>query len=62
MATAMHEVKQLVDHLPDDSGIEDVYYHLYVLDKIRKGQQEIKEGKHHSTEEVREHLKQWLNP
>jgi hypothetical protein len=32
------------------AGIEDVYYHLYVLEKIRKGQQEIKEGKHHSTE------------
>jgi hypothetical protein len=62
MATAMHEVKRLVEHLPENSEIEDIQYHLYVLEKIRRGQNDIKNGKHYSTAEVREHLNKWLNP
>ncbi len=62
MTIAMQEVKELVNHLPDDAEIEDVQYHLYVLEKIRKGQEDIQEGKHYSTAQVREHLRKWLEP
>ena len=46
MSSVMHDVKQLVDHLPDDASIEDVQYHLYVLEKIRKGRDDISQGRH----------------
>jgi len=62
MINAMHEVKALVNHLPDNTSIEDVQYHLYVLEKIRKGQDAINNGKHYTTEEVKQRLSKWLNP
>jgi len=62
MINAMQEVKTLVNHLPDNTSIEDVQYHLYVLEKIRKGQEAIHNGKHYTTEEVKQRLNQWLNP
>jgi len=56
MSSIMHDVKQLVNHLPDDASIEDVQYHLYVLEKVRKGREDIRQGRHYTTEEAREHL------
>jgi hypothetical protein len=37
MSTVKEEVKALLDKLPDDCSLEDVQYHLYVVEKIRKG-------------------------
>ena len=37
MSTAKEEVKTLLDKLPDNCSLEDVQYHLYVVEKIRKG-------------------------
>jgi len=62
MINAMQEVKTLVNHLPDNASIEDVQYHLYVLEKIRKGQEAISSGKHFTSDEVRQRLNKWLNP
>ena len=38
MHTTKQDVRELLDQLPDDSTIEDIQYHLYVLEKIRRGQ------------------------
>jgi len=62
MSSAVQDVKDLIDHLPDDASIEDIQYHLYVLEKIRRGQADIRDGKHFSSEEARERLSKWLNP
>jgi len=56
MSSAVQDVKDLIDHLPDDASIEDIQYHLYVLEKIRRGQADIRDGKHFSSEEARERL------
>ena len=37
MNTAKDEVKTLLDTLPDECTLEDVQYHLYVVEKIEKG-------------------------
>jgi hypothetical protein len=37
MSTAKDEVKAILDKLPDDCSLEDVQYHLYVVEKIHKG-------------------------
>ena len=37
MKTAKEEVKTLLDRLPDNCTIEDIQYHLYVLEKIKRG-------------------------
>jgi len=35
--TAKDEIQSLLQKLPDDCTLEDVQYHLYVIEKIRKG-------------------------
>lgn len=30
-------VKDLLDHLPDDCSLDDVLYHLYVIQAIKQG-------------------------
>jgi hypothetical protein len=36
-ATAKQAVEQLLEQLPDTSTLEDIQYHLYVLEKIKRG-------------------------
>jgi hypothetical protein len=37
MATAKEEVEELLGKLPNDCSLEDIQYHLYVLEKVRNG-------------------------
>ena len=37
MATAKEEVEELLVKLPNDCSLEDIQYHLYVLEKVRNG-------------------------
>jgi hypothetical protein len=37
MSTAKEEVHQLLSRLPDDCSLEDIQYHLYVIEKVRNG-------------------------
>lgn len=37
MRTAVTEVKELSNRLPEESSYEDIQYHLYVVAKIQKG-------------------------
>jgi predicted transcriptional regulator len=43
--TAKQEAAELLSQLPEDVSIEDIQYHLYVLDKIRRGRQAVAEGR-----------------
>ena len=38
MSSVIQDVKELVSHLPDDTNIEDIQYHLYVLEKSEKAE------------------------
>ena len=37
MNTAKKEVESLLKKLPDDCSLEDIQYHLYVIEKIQRG-------------------------
>ncbi|WP_415880238.1 hypothetical protein [Methylomonas sp. TEB] len=37
MQTAVTEVKELLNRLPEESSYEDIQYHLYVIAKIQQG-------------------------
>lgn len=60
MHTAKQEVQTLLDQLPDDSSLEDIQYHLYVLDKVRRGRDDIRDGRHVDHEHAKERLRKWL--
>jgi hypothetical protein len=59
-ATAKQEVAQLLSQLPDDATLEDIQYHVYVLEKIRRGRADVGAGRSVSTEQARERLEKWL--
>lgn len=60
MNTVREEVASLIDRLPADASIEDVQYHLYVIDKVRSGLESIEKEGGLSQEEVEERLNKWL--
>jgi len=61
MKSLKQNVEQMIRNLPDDSTAEDIQYHLYVLDKIQKGQQDIRDGKGISHEEAKARLSKWIS-
>lgn len=60
VATAKQEVEKLLQQLPEDATLEDIQYHLYVLEKIKRGRADIAQGNSYSTEQARERLGRWL--
>lgn len=59
MSTAKEEVKALLDKLPDDCSLEDVQYHLYVVEKIHKGIERADKEGVLSQDEVERKFTQW---
>jgi predicted transcriptional regulator len=54
-------VRALLDRLPDDCSVEDVLYHLYVLQAIERGQADVAAGRIIPQEEVDSALRRkWL--
>ncbi len=60
MRTAKDEVRDLLEHLPDDASFEDIQYHLYVRQKIQKGLDAAEQGHTLSHEEVVRRMSRWL--
>lgn len=58
--SAKQEVEQLLAQLPDDATLEDIQYHVYVLEKIRRGRADVAAGRSHTRDQAREHLSRWL--
>ena len=59
MSTAKEEVKALLDKLPDDCSLEDVQYHLYVVEKIHRGIGRAEKEGVLSQDEVERKLDKW---
>ena len=58
--TAKQEVAHLLTQLPDDATLEDIQYHVYVLEKIQRGRADVEAGRNHTTDQARERLSRWL--
>ena len=59
MLPAKKEVTNLLRRLPGDCSLEDVQYHLYVLQKIERGLRDEKEGKIYTANQVMKRLSKW---
>ena len=58
---AKEAVRALLDRLPDDCSVEDILYHLYVLQAVERGQAEVTAKRTIPHEEVETALRQkWL--
>jgi predicted transcriptional regulator len=61
MESAKEEAIQLIRRLPDDTTLEDIQYHLYVQQKVRRGMQDVEEGRVYTQEEVEKRMKRWVS-
>jgi predicted transcriptional regulator len=58
---AKDTVRELLDRLPDDCSLEDILYHLYVVQAVNRGLADAEAGRTLSHEEVRERLRRkWI--
>jgi hypothetical protein len=60
MSTAKEEVEALLDKLPDDCSLEDIQYHLYVIEKVRHGLEVADTQGTITQEEAEGQLSKWL--
>jgi predicted transcriptional regulator len=60
MVSVKSEVAALLRRLPDDCSVEDIQYHLYVLEKVRHGLEQADAGRTLSQEEAEKRLGSWL--
>jgi hypothetical protein len=55
------QVRDLLDRLPDDCSLDDVLYHLYVLEAVSRGRSDVKQGRTLSHDDVAKQLRRkWL--
>ncbi len=59
MQTAKQEALNSINQLPEDTDMEEIMYRLYVLDKIRKGQEAVDQGHTLTSEELRREIDTW---
>ena len=59
MQAAKQEALNIIDRMPDDSDMDEIMYRLYVLDKIRKGQQAVEQGKTITSKELQREIDSW---
>lgn len=59
MQIAKQEVEALLKTLPDDCSLEDIQYHLYVIEKIKNGLNRAQTEGTLSQAEVEQRLSKW---
>lgn len=60
MQTAKNEVSRFLTRLPEDCSLEDIQYHLYVLQKIEHGLKDAEDGRVYTQEEIEKKMAKWL--
>lgn len=58
--TTVTEVKALLNRLPEESNIEDIQYHLYVIAKIQKGLDRVDSEAGIEHQDVEKRFEKWL--
>jgi len=59
MQALKQEAIETISQLPDDADMEEIMYRLYVLENIRKGQEDAAQGKTQSVDKVLSDIHTW---
>jgi len=59
MQPAKQDALETIGKLPDDTDMDEIMYRLYVLDKIRKGQEAAEQGRTVSSEDLKREIDTW---
>jgi len=60
MDTPVEEVRRLLDTLPPETSFEDIQYHIYVQQAIRRGLEAAERGELLEQDEVERRMSKWL--
>lgn len=58
--TVKEMAQKVIDSLPDEATFDDIQYHLYVLECIQNGEDDVKNKRIMADREVMEKLEKWL--
>lgn len=61
MGNAKQQVASLLHKLSDNCSLEDIQYHLYVLDKVRRGVDDARQQGAVPQEDAENRLSSWLS-
>ncbi len=61
MSNAKVELESLLKKLPDDCSLEDIQYHLYVVEKVKRGIERADSEGTLSHEDVQAKLEKWIS-
>ena len=59
MNTLKEEALNAISKLPESADIDEIMYRLYVIDKVRKGEEAVREGKIISIEDLKKEIELW---
>jgi predicted transcriptional regulator len=59
MAPAKQDARRVLDGLPEEVSLEDVQHHLYVLQRIERGREDVKAGRVVSQDDVERRPAKW---
>jgi hypothetical protein len=54
-------VLESINKLPNEFSIDEIIERLIIIEKIEKGQQDVKDGKVNTEEQAKAKLGRWLN-
>jgi len=60
METPVDEVRRLLDTLPPEATFEDIQYHIYVQQAVRRGLEAAERGDLIEQDEVERRMAKWL--
>ena len=60
MQIAKQQVASMLQKLPDDCSLEDIQYHLYVIEKIKNGVERAESEGVVSQQDAEKHLVKWI--
>ena len=59
--TVKQQVLESISRLPDSASLEDIMYRVYVIGKVREGQDAVKYGRTITIEDLRKEVLTWKN-
>lgn len=61
MSTTKEEVRSLLQKLPESCTLEDVQYHLYVIEKVQRGVERAEKEGVIPHQEIERRLGKWIS-
>jgi hypothetical protein len=59
MQAVKQDALRTINQLPDSADMEEIMYRLYVLDKVRKGQEAVEQGQTLNSEALQHEIDTW---